>query len=210
MGFNGQFCTAEISRCTCRFRVKSGGYRTATWPSASPRLTDITDSRVLPAGGRASRPLCAGDACVLERERLQPRYRGLAYAIGPREIGLRSAFCELLDSLLPLAAGQSRRAPKTHATGLGTDTAVAGTSNDQCALELRPPKTVSISRPCAVVVSAQASASDLKPAPASASCCWFCCCRTEFTPSANRRKFSSSSGTLQPLYRETQVSRLVS
>jgi hypothetical protein len=29
----------------------------------------------------------------------------------------------------------------------------------------RPPKTVSISRPCAVVVSAQASASDLKPAP---------------------------------------------
>ena len=28
--------------------VKTGGYRTATWPSASPRLTDITDSRVLP------------------------------------------------------------------------------------------------------------------------------------------------------------------
>jgi hypothetical protein len=27
--------------------VKSGGYRTATLPSASPRLADITDSRVL-------------------------------------------------------------------------------------------------------------------------------------------------------------------
>ena len=47
------------------------------------------------------------------------------------------AFRESLDSLLPLVAGQSRRAPKTHATGLGTDTAVAGTSNDQCALKLR-------------------------------------------------------------------------
>ena len=72
-----------------------------------------------------------------EREGLQPRYRRLAYAVGPREIGLRSAFRESLDSLLPLVAGQSRRAPKTHATGLGTDTAVAGTSKDQCPLELR-------------------------------------------------------------------------
>ena len=60
---------------------------------------------------------------MLERERLQPRYRGLAHTVGPREIGLRSAFRESLDSLLPLVAGQSRRAPKTHATGLGTDTA---------------------------------------------------------------------------------------
>ena len=73
---------------------------------------------------------------MLERERLQPRYRGLAHTVGPREIGLRSAFRESLDSLLPLVAGQSRRAPRTHATGLGTDTVVAGTSNDQCALEL--------------------------------------------------------------------------
>src|SRR6202048_2501079 len=32
----------------CLLWVKSGSYRTATWPSASPRLTDITDSRVLP------------------------------------------------------------------------------------------------------------------------------------------------------------------
>ena len=73
----------------------------------------------------------------VRKERLQPRYRGLAHTVGPREIGLRGALCELLDSLLPLVAGQSRRAPKTHAAGLGTDTAVAGTSNDQCPLELR-------------------------------------------------------------------------
>src|ERR1700738_978686 len=32
----------------CLLRVKTGSYRSATWPSASPRLTDITDSRVLP------------------------------------------------------------------------------------------------------------------------------------------------------------------
>jgi hypothetical protein len=32
------------------------------------------------------------DVCAFERARLQPRYRGLAHAIGPREIGLRSAF----------------------------------------------------------------------------------------------------------------------
>jgi hypothetical protein len=52
----------------------------------------------------------------------------LAHTVGAREIGLRSAFRESLDGLLPLVAGQSRRAPKTHATGLGPDTAVAGTS----------------------------------------------------------------------------------
>ena len=51
-------------------------------------------------------------------------------------MGLRSAFRDSLDSPLPLVAGQGRRAPKTHSTGLGTDMAVAGTSNDQCALEL--------------------------------------------------------------------------
>jgi hypothetical protein len=61
----------------------------------------------------------------------------LAHTVRPREIGLRSTFREPLDGLLPLVAGQGRRPPKTHATGLGTDTAVAGTSNDQCALELR-------------------------------------------------------------------------
>ena len=32
-----------------------------------------------------------GDACAPERERLQPRYRGLAHTVGPREIGLRPA-----------------------------------------------------------------------------------------------------------------------
>ena len=103
---------------------------------------------MLPVTERLS-PLCAGHACVLERERLQPRYRGLAYTVGPREIGLRSAFRELLDGLLPLMAGQGRRTPKTHATGLGTDTAVAGTSNDQCALELgkaRPRRSASAGR----------------------------------------------------------------
>ena len=44
--------------------------------------------------------------------------------------------------------------------------AIAGRGKDQLALELRkPPRTVSISRPCDVVVSAQLSLSDLKPAP---------------------------------------------
>ena len=57
-------------------------------------------------------------ACALERARLQPRYRGLAHTIGPREIGLRSAFRESLDGLLTLMRGQNRGPPKTHATGL--------------------------------------------------------------------------------------------
>src|SRR5437879_3816735 len=43
-------------------------------------------------GGRASWPLCDGDASAPEREWLQPRYRGLPHTVGPREIGLRSAF----------------------------------------------------------------------------------------------------------------------
>ncbi len=76
-------------------------------------------------------------SCLPGRARLQPRYRGLAHTIGPREIGLRSTFREALDGFLALMHGQYWGPPKTHATGLGTDTAVAGTSNDQCALELR-------------------------------------------------------------------------
>src|SRR5208337_4401079 len=64
--------------------------------------------------------LCDGDAsCLPERARLQPRYRGLAHTIGPREIGLRSAFRESLDGFLALMWGQDRRTPKTHPAGLG-------------------------------------------------------------------------------------------
>ena len=36
---------------------------------------------------------------MLERERLQPRYRRLAHTVGPREIGLLSAFRESLDTI---------------------------------------------------------------------------------------------------------------
>jgi hypothetical protein len=73
---------------------------------------------------------------VLERERLQPRYRRLAHTVGPREIGLRSAFSESLDGFLPLMASQDRRATKPHATSLGALPALTRTGKDQLALEL--------------------------------------------------------------------------
>jgi len=45
------------------------------------------------------------DACWLERARLHPRYGGLTYTIGPREISLRNAFGKALDNLLALVNG---------------------------------------------------------------------------------------------------------
>src|ERR1700730_5004621 len=41
----GACCTAEIQSSQCRLWVKTGGYRTATLSSASPRLADKTDSQ---------------------------------------------------------------------------------------------------------------------------------------------------------------------
>jgi hypothetical protein len=47
-GQSGARCGAGFRPGLCRLGVKTGSYRTATLSSASPRLTDITDSRVLP------------------------------------------------------------------------------------------------------------------------------------------------------------------
>jgi hypothetical protein len=109
-----------------RFMLPPPGWRQPAYSSVD---------RCEPAGrGPASASSGAGDRG--KRDRTEPRYGGLAHVVVPREIGLRSAFRESLDSLLPLVAGQSRRAPKTHATVLGTDTTVAGTS--KCARSFVP------------------------------------------------------------------------
>ncbi len=58
-------------------------------------------------------------------------------------------------------------APYMDATLLGARPAFASAGAHQVALELdKPPKTVSINRPCAVVKSAHASRRERKPAPA--------------------------------------------
>src|SRR4051794_9558586 len=67
----------------------------------------------------------------------------------------------------PLMEGQLRLAPEPHPLGLRALPSVAGASADQFALELRQPRMVSISRPWGLVVSAQASARERKPAPLS-------------------------------------------
>jgi hypothetical protein len=60
----------------------------------------------------------------------------LAHTIGPRQIGLRSALRESLDSLLPLMAGQGRGTAKTHPMGLRALPALTRTGEDQLALKL--------------------------------------------------------------------------
>src|ERR1700738_1158818 len=91
-------CITAKSAADRRLWVTTGDYRTATWPSASPRLTEITERRflpILPVAEPLGRYVPATLACS-KRERLQPRYRGLAFAIGPRGIGPRMSLCEPL------------------------------------------------------------------------------------------------------------------
>jgi hypothetical protein len=63
-----------------------------------------------------------------------------------------------------LVKSELRFAAQLHASGLGALTSFAGSGANQIALELGPPRTVSISRPCGVLVSAHESPSDRKPA----------------------------------------------
>jgi hypothetical protein len=101
--------------------------------------------------------------------RLQPRYRSVRDAIGAGDV--RQAFTAFAagNSLSALVWRQLGRAPHVDAGGFGA-TPLASTSPDKFALELGdPPSTLSIiiRRPCGVVVSAQTSARDLKPAQVS-------------------------------------------
>jgi hypothetical protein len=69
------------------------------------------------------------------------------------------------DRLPLLVVGHFRFAAKLDASGLGAFASLSGASADQLFLDsARPPKTVSIKRPCGVVVSAHTSAKDRKPA----------------------------------------------
>ena len=85
-----------------------------------PRLADITDSRVLPVLPVAERlslqapatlACSKGSGCNLD-------IAAWFTTVGPREIGLRSAFRESLDSLLPLVVhpgvgwSESKNAPE--------------------------------------------------------------------------------------------------
>ena len=63
----------------------------------------------------------------------------MAYTIGPREIGLRSAFRESLDGFLALVGRQRWRSAKTHPTGLCTLSTLTCARLDQLTLELRKP-----------------------------------------------------------------------
>jgi hypothetical protein len=54
--------------------------------------------------------------------------RGLARAVGPRQIGLRSPVSEPLEGLLALVECQLDRAAEFHPSGLPAPAAVIGTS----------------------------------------------------------------------------------
>jgi hypothetical protein len=65
-----------------------------------------------------------------------------------------------------LLGGELEARPELDATGLGAGAPLRGSRHDQLALELASPaSTVTISRPCGVVVSAQASLRDRNSAP---------------------------------------------
>src|SRR5215467_10674968 len=72
---------------------------------------------------------------MLAASRLQARYRRLRDAIGTGEIGLHFAIGKALKGFCALMRGECRGATVTHATGFSTGPAVAGTGEDQLALE---------------------------------------------------------------------------
>jgi hypothetical protein len=72
---------------------------------------------------------------ALAASRLQARYRRLRDAIGTGEIGLHLAIGKPLKGFCALMRGECSRAAKSHATGFSTGSAVAGTGEDQLALE---------------------------------------------------------------------------
>src|SRR5262249_25074979 len=97
-----------------------------------------------------------------------PANRGLAHTVGARQIGLHSALREPLESLLALVGcqlltGRPNFTPRALARLRPSSVRARISSRSNSA---RPPRTISNSLPCGVVVSAQASASDLKLAPA--------------------------------------------
>src|SRR5262249_4275789 len=61
--------------------------------------------------------------------------RRLRDAIGTGEIGLHFAIGKPLKGFCALMRGECSRPPKSHATGFSTGSAIAGTSEDQLALE---------------------------------------------------------------------------
>jgi hypothetical protein len=71
-----------------------------------------------------------------ERGGIESADRRLRHAVGSREIGLRSAFRKPLDGFSALVSIESRGTTKTHATGFGAVSAVAGAGEDQLALKL--------------------------------------------------------------------------
>jgi hypothetical protein len=129
-----------------------------------------------------------GRAYLERAGRSQPANRGCVHIVGPGDIGLDLALSESLGSLLPLVWRQLPRPTKSHALGLRTGTAVTCRARiSSRSNSASPSRIVSISRPCGVVVSAQASDSDLKPAPALR-------VTTSMSPASRRRISLASSG----------------
>src|SRR5215475_6138708 len=65
----------------------------------------------------------------------KPRYRRLRDAIGTGEIGLHFAIGKPLKGFCALVRCESSGTTEAHATGFSTGSAVAGTGEDQLALE---------------------------------------------------------------------------
>ena len=100
-----------------------------------------------------------GGACLAKRA--QPTDGRGIDGVGLCDIGQGFARIEPLESFLPLVGCQLRRTAKLHSTGLRAFPAspvrarISSRSNSA-----KPPSTVSMSRPCGVVVSAHVSFSD--------------------------------------------------
>ena len=99
---------------------------------------------------------------------LQPADGRGVHVVGTRHISLRFPIGEPCQGFLPLVwrqlPGRPNRTPRSFARFLPSPVRARISSRSNSA---KPPRIVSISRPCGLVVSAQVSLSDLNPAPRS-------------------------------------------
>jgi hypothetical protein len=97
----------------------------------------------------------------------QPTNRHMRDVVAPGNRGERLALRDPRQCFRLLMLGELRLPAEPNPARFGADPAFVGSAQDRWrSNSARPPSTVSIRRPCGVVVSAQGSPSDLKLAPA--------------------------------------------
>lgn len=105
---------------------------------------------------------------ALSRRTIQPSYCHRIDVVRSCDVGLRLASLKTLKGFAPLVRVELRRPSELDAASLSPLTTPVRALVSSRSNSANPPKTVSMSRPCGVVVSAQVSPIDRKPAPLSA------------------------------------------